>query len=44
MSIVALVIAPLLVSKEEKHAKKELPQQKTEIVSRISTETPAFNK
>ena len=41
MSIVALVIAPMLVSKDVSKAKQERPKTKTEMVSKLSTETPA---
>ncbi len=41
MSIVALVIAPMLVSKDASKAKQERPKTKTEMVSKLSTETPA---
>jgi K(+)-stimulated pyrophosphate-energized sodium pump len=38
MSIVALVIAPLLVSKDASQAKKEVPKAKVEVVSSITPE------
>jgi hypothetical protein len=38
MSIVALVIAPLLVSKDASQARKEAPKAKVEVVSSITPE------
>ena len=44
MSIVALVIAPLLVPDENAGAKKEKPKPTIETVSKISPELPASGK